>query len=152
MNKQIASTVAALILVGGGSFYGGMQYQQRTAPSNTGRMGGQFANLSPEERQARFQQMGSADGAIRGGMRSTNGGGLVNGEIIAKDEKSITLKLRDGGSKIVFLPENTSVSKSTQASIPDLIVSGQVTVMGTPNTDGSVTAQTIQLRPSNTQP
>jgi len=124
--------MAVVIIVGAGSFYGGMQYgkQIRTAA---------FAA------QGNFRGMGGAGaaGARRGGMAGDN----ASGEIISKDEKSITIKLRDGGSKIIFVSESTQVMKSVSGAFSDLAVGMQVTSFGTANADGSVTARSIQLRP-----
>lgn len=80
------------------------------------------------------------------------GANLANGEIIAKDEKSITIKLRDGGSKIIFLSGTTAINKSATGTIDDLKVGTQVTATGTINTDGSVSAQMVQIRPEMTVP
>ncbi len=139
MDKIIAGIVVGVVLVGSGAFYGGMKY----AGSNGGR--GNFANMTPEERQTRFQQMGGA-GQARGG-RGGMGGGFTNGEILKKDATSITLKLRDGGSKIVFYSSTTEVSKFTAGSATDLEIGKTISVNGTTNPDGSITAQTIQIRP-----
>lgn len=144
MNKKIIGVVLGIVVIGGGSFYAGTKY---TAGENiSAREGsGNFANLSPEERQARLQQVGNVgfSGAGRG-MRID--GGFVAGEIIAKDDKSITVKLRDGGSKIVFLTNATPITKSANGSINDLQIGGQVTISGAVNQDGSVNAQSVQIR------
>lgn len=147
MKNIIISVVIALIIVGSGAFYGGMKYGVSMASRASGQRAGQnFANLSPEERQQRMQQFGGASGGM--GMRGTRGGGgFAAGEIIAKDDKSITIKLSDGGSKIIFLSSGTHVAKSTDGSQDDLAVGKQVVINGSANQDGSVTAQTVQLRP-----
>lgn len=151
MNKMLITVIAVAIIAGGGAFYGGMKY----AGTKTSRdsLQGNFPNmqnLSPEERQQRFQQMGTNGGtAIRGvngsGMR--NGGGFSGGEIISMDDKSLTVKLPDGGSKIIFFSESTEIVKSVTSTASDLEIGKNVMVTGTTNSDGSVTAQSIQLRP-----
>ncbi len=141
MKKTLPIFIIALFIVGGGSFYGGMKYAESKTPSN--RNFPNFANLSPEERQQRFGQMG---------WRSGNGQNLVNGVIISKDDISVTVKLRDGGSKIVFFSESTKIMKSVEGLPGDLEVGENIMVSGTVNQDGSITAQTIQLRPNVVNP
>jgi|SRR3989338_3267292 len=143
MNKQIIAIIAVAAMVGGGSFYGGMKYAQSSGLSS-GRGAAAFANLSPEERQARMQQFGGSTGGVRGG---TQGGGFVSGEVIASDSKSITVKLRDGGSKIIFFSDSTEIGKFVTGAASDLAVGKTVNVTGKANSDGSITAQSIQIRP-----
>ena len=150
MQKKII-IVLAVLLVGSGAFYGGMKYAQGKTPTNVGRSGmgmGNFANLTPEERQARLQQFGATGMGGNRGTRGPNGagGGFSGGEIIAKDDKSITIKLQDGGSKIVFLSASTTVMKAITGSPADLTVGTQVSAGGSANSDGSITAQSIQIR------
>lgn len=136
MNKNITIIIIAIIIIGGGSFYGGMSYAQKKDAA---------ATLAAS--QARQAQRGGA-GGIRG-MR--NGGGFTAGEIISKDDKSITIKLQDGGSKNIFFTSTTPVMKSVQGSSQDLTVGHEAVVTGTTNPDGSVSAQSIQLRPAVTK-
>lgn len=148
MNKTILSIVAVAIIVGGGAFYGGMKYAEGRSPR------GQFSradlqNLSPEERRERLQELDANAGGFRGGRTGGQaGGGFTSGEIISKDDKSVTVKLRDGGSKIIFLSDSTEITKSASGSIGDLEVGKNISVNGTANSDGSITAQSIQLRPN----
>ena len=78
---------------------------------------------------------------------SSSGNGFTAGEIIAKDNKSITIRLRENGSRIVFLTSATPVTKSVNGSVSDLIAGEQVSITGTPNQDGSLSAESIQIRP-----
>ncbi|MEK7598985.1 MAG: hypothetical protein AAB474_00835 [Patescibacteria group bacterium] len=151
MNKLIAIVIATTVVVGGGAFFGGMKYTESKSPRRLSQ--GDFQNLqnlSPEERQQRLRELGAnAAGGFRGGP---GGGGMragsfTAGEIISKDDKSVTIKLQDGGSKIVFLSDSTEITKSAQGFLNDLEVGKNISVNGTANSDGSVTAQSIQLRP-----
>jgi len=128
--KYILVVAILLIAFGGGGFYVGMKYQQ----NQRGRFSSQFNN-----------SQGGQNNQARGRM------GLrpVAGEIISKDDKSITVKLQDGGSKIVLLSDSTSINKASEGSKDDLKTGEQVAVFGTDNSDGSVTAQNIQLNPQN---
>ncbi|MDP2860713.1 MAG: DUF5666 domain-containing protein [bacterium] len=69
----------------------------------------------------------------------------VSGEIIGRDDKSITVKLQDGTSRIVMFSDNTPINKASEGTKEDLKVGEKVTVFGTENSDKSVTAQNIQL-------
>lgn len=81
-------------------------------------------------------------------MGARNGGGLnaTNGEIISKDEKSFTVKLSDGSSKIVLFSASTTVGEMTQGSMDSLTPGKTVMVMGKTGTDGSITATMVQIR------
>lgn len=141
MNKKLISTfIIALIVVGAGSFFGGTKYAESKSP-----MGGNFEKLTEEQRA----QMGP--NGKSGGIG--NGAGMVSGEIIAKDDSSITVQLINGGSKIVFYSNSTQITKNASGTVSDLEVGKTVTVSGSANDDGSVTAKTIQTRPETpTQP
>lgn len=145
MQKTLMAILLTAVVVGGGSFWGGIKYGQ-SAKSAAGRGG--FANLSSEERQQRLQELGAGVGGFRGGRGGGQGGsGFTSGEVISKDDKSVTIKLRDGGSKIVFLSGSTEVSRFVEGTLSDLEIGKNISVDGTVNSDGSVTAQTVQLRP-----
>ncbi len=103
--------------------------------------------MTPEQRQ---QFTANAGAGLRGGDGQRLGGagaGLVSGEIISKDDTSITIKMRSGGSKIVFYSSTTEIGKFTRGSLADLNIGETVTATGSTNSDGSVTAQSIQMRP-----
>ena len=127
--KNILITGLIAVVMLGAGFFAGMKYQQSKRVSFTGN--GQFNRNS---------MMGSS--APRG-----NGFRPVNGEITAVDDKSITVKLVDGSSKIVILSETTEYNKAAEATKADAKVGDKVAVFGTDNTDGSVTAQSVQLHP-----
>jgi len=133
--KIILIIIGIAIVVGCGAFYGGMKYAQSKTQGNF---------------QQRIQQMGTAGIGLRGGNSGGSGGGsgFTSGEIINKDEKSITVKLRDGGSKIIFYSDTTEVDKFATGTPSDLEIGKTVSVTGKTNDDGSITAQSIQLRPA----
>jgi hypothetical protein len=127
--KKLLVIIVIILIVGAGAFFGGMKYGQSKVP----------------QRQQGFQQMGANVGNR---FRSGQGGnGFVGGEIISKDDKSVTIQLPDGGSKIIFFSNSTVITKSAEGSLNDLAVSKQIIITGDQNSDGSYTAKTIQLRP-----
>jgi hypothetical protein len=130
-NNLIIITIVTAVVAGAGGFFGGMKYQQnqRVTFNRQGFTG------QPGQNGAR--NLGQA----RNGFRP------VNGEIMANDNNSITVKASDGGSKIVIISEKTMINKAETASIADLKTGDKVAVFGTDNSDGSMTAQNIQLNP-----
>ncbi|OGZ33471.1 MAG: hypothetical protein A2Y98_03020 [Candidatus Portnoybacteria bacterium RBG_19FT_COMBO_36_7] len=143
MKKTIPIFIAIVILVGAGAFYGGMKYGQNksSTPQN-------FQNMTEEERQQLFASGQRAVRMVnRDGQASDR---FSNGEIIAKDGQTITVKSQDNSSKIVFYSESTNIQKSTNGTTEDLQIGQQITVSGTDNSDGSIAAQNIQLI-TNTQ-
>jgi hypothetical protein len=134
MNKTLLSIIAVALIVGGGAFYGGMKYDQSKVSA---------------DRQARFQQFGGSNGfGWQRGTRGANGSGFASGEILSKDDKSVTIKMRDGGSKIIFYSDTTEVGKFVNGTLSDLEVGKNVSVNGKVNSDGSITADSIQIRPA----
>lgn len=71
----------------------------------------------------------------------------VSGEIIAIDDKSMTIKLQNDTSKIVLFDSGIIINKMTTGSATDLKVGEKVAAFGKENTDGSMTAQNVQLNP-----
>lgn len=137
MNKKTISIfIAVAVVVGAASFYGGMKYGQNSAQtaaaSQRARMVGQFRSAGD-----------SLGGRRNGGLPN---GDFINGEIISQDDKSLTVKLRDGGSKIVFLSSTTSIDKTVAGTASDLAVGKTVIINGTANSDGSLTATSVQIR------
>ena len=146
MSKKliIVFIVSHLVVISVG-VYAGMKYQENKTPAELAGTNFQnLQNLSPEERQARLQQFGADMNGARG---TRTNGGSVSGEIIGKDDKSVTIKLRDGGSQIIFFSDSTEIMKSAAGSFNDLKAGETITARGNQNSDGSFTSQTIQLSP-----
>ena len=140
MNKTLLSIIGVAVIVGGGAFYGGMKYAQSQA-----------------SQRARSQQSGASGAAFGGRSGNRMGADFANGEIIAKDDKSITIKLRDarlpdgqGGSKIIFYSDSSEIGKFVNGTANDLEIGKTIVVNGKTNSDGSITAQSIQIRPTLT--
>lgn len=149
MKKQISIAVLCVLIAGGGGFYGGIKYEVSKVGTGQFLLAG-LQNLSPAERQQRLQRFGTTQGSgFQGRMGGGSGGrgGFITGEILSKDNTSITVKLNDGGSKIIFLSASTTISKSSKGSLSDLELGARVMANGVTNSDGSVTAQAIQLSP-----
>lgn len=132
MKREYIITLLLVIIVGGGAFIAGMKYQQLKGQTS------RFGNLQGN-RNGQFQQRNQ-------GFRP------LDGEIINSDDKSVTVKLQDGSSKIILLTDTTSYNKSAEGSKADLKTGERVAIFGTTNSDGSVTAQNIQLNPILREP
>jgi len=153
MKKLLPIIIITVLVVGGGAFYGGMKYTESKSPQG-GFARADLQNLSPEERQQKMQELGDS-GALEdraGDFRGQFGGGggrSLSGEIISQSEDSLTIKLADGSTKIVFVSENTQITKSVEGNLTDLGEGEQISVGGTENSDGSYTAASIQIRPGS---
>lgn len=123
-NTQYIIGLIILLAVAGGAFYGGMLYKTSQTPV----------------REAGFN-------GPRTGARFANGNNFVSGNIVAKDTQSITVKARDGSSKIIFYSPSTEVGKFVTGALTDIQVGQTVMASGKTNSDGSITAQSIQIRP-----
>ncbi len=131
MKKFLPLVIVIVIVVVAGAFYGGMLYSQSQRPSfANGRFGQGVANFNGQR------------------PNGQNGASVVSGQILSKDEQSITVQIRNAGSKIIFLSDSTSVGKFVDGTAADLTVGENVMVNGTTNSDGSVSATSVQIRPA----
>ena len=143
--KTIVSLVIALLVVGAGAFYGGTVYAGKKAPSAAARAMDANRVAGGRAGAGGFGQ-GQGGAATRGGAGMN--GGFTAGEVISKNANSITLKLQDGGSKVVLYATSTPVMKTTEGSMNDVAAGTQVTITGTANSDGSIMASSVQIRPA----
>lgn len=126
--KSIIITIVAVIIVGAAAFFGGMKYQAAKATPP-------FAGAN-----GRFVGAGGRFGGRAGGMATF-------GKVVSADSNSITVQLQDGSSKIVNFSGSTKIVKTSSGAASDLTTGTTVAVFGTTNSDGSVTAQNIQINP-----
>ena len=93
--------------------------------------------------------------------KEMRGNGNIFGQIISKDTNSITVELRSLrqnekpehgetsdqiGSKIIFLNDRTIINKSSPVKINDLEIGQNISINGISNSDGSINANSIQIR------
>lgn len=132
MKNPFPALIITAVVVGAAGFYGGIRYQQTRPPqpgSFSARAGrGQFpiASGSP---QIRFNASNRP----------------LSGEILSLDEQSLTLKLEDGSSKIILLPDSVVINQTEVASKTDLTVGSTIIVFGNGDDSGTVTADSINL-------
>jgi hypothetical protein len=133
--KQIIITIVVAVIVGAAGFAGGMQYQKSKTPAFAGRSG----------INAGVNGVAGAAGARR---FAAGGNNFVTGSVLSQNGQQMTVQNRSGGSLIVILPASAQIGKFAAASSTDISVGSVVTVTGTTNSDGSMTAQTVQVRPA----
>lgn len=130
MKNNLLVTIIVALVVGATGFYGGTLYQKSQASN--------------------FASLGYNPGGPNMGRRFGNGNGQrpVVGKVISQDANTLTIQLIDGSSKIVDITGKTTYSKTSTASASDLKTGDTVAAIGPVNSDGSITAQTIQLNPT----
>ena len=134
MNKP--TTIIIGLLIAAALFYGGYSY---------GSMGQNGATLTA----SRSGRTGSTTASFAG-YSGLGGGGATTGTVVSKDATSITIALKSG-SVVVFYATSTPIMKTTSGAAADIETGANITVIGTTNSDGSVTASSIQIRPSVNQ-
>jgi hypothetical protein len=125
--------IILVIIFAAAGFYGGTVFQKSQTRAGFERSGGQFG--------ARFG----------GGQGGPGGAGMmpVRGQIVSSGDNTITVKMQDGSSKIVDLTSQTQINKTATGTTADLKSGTTVTAIGTSNSDGSVTAQTVLIGNGN---
>lgn len=139
MSSIKPAVVGLLIIVGlGVGFFGGIQYRnyQLNKLRTNGGANGNFQRFNGTTRGT--GQTNGQNGMMRGG---------VTGTILSMDDKSITVKMSDGSSKIVLFSDSTTYSNTIKSTRVDLKEGNEVSVFGIPNSDGSITANNVQLNP-----
>lgn len=140
MKKNIV-WIVAVVAVGVTAFIAGMQL----GPSIKGTTSGnQVANgfrngQMPDGFTPPDGVTGQPGAAIR------NRGGMVIGKVVSSDDKSITVKLAQGGSQAVYVSGSTVYNELAEVSAADVSVGTTITVSGTTADDGSVTATSIMI-------
>ena len=135
-NKILVPVLLTALLGFGGGFFAGTKYQEShpSRPTNFQGIRGQFTGRT-------LQGSGNPNPNFRQNARP------INGEITALDDKSLTVKLPDGSSKLVLFSDSTSIDQMTKAAKTDLTIGSTVFASGQENSDGSLTATRIELNP-----
>ncbi|MEJ0054148.1 MAG: DUF5666 domain-containing protein [bacterium] len=127
MRKNVLYGIGIAVIALGIGFYSGIAYAGGHGPARGGMAPGNFA------------------GGMRGGFAGRSG--LVSGTVLSKDAGSITIRMMNGSTRIVLTSASTTVAKSAPGSLADVAAGENVSVSGTANSDGSLTADSLELRP-----
>ncbi|MFA5126822.1 MAG: hypothetical protein WC465_02350 [Patescibacteria group bacterium] len=130
MKKFLPIMIILAVIIAGGAFYGGIVYQR---------------SKMSQKNMANFPNAGQMNGTNRA-INNRSGMDFVSGEVLKQDVASLTIKLKDGGSRIILYASSTPIMKSTIGSVGDLQIGQSVSANGTTNSDGSLSAQAIQIR------
>ncbi len=134
MNKNTIGIAGVALVVGLIVGYVGANALRPATPAQTAR--GSFTGTN---------------GGMRGGLPGQGGtgnGGFLSGAVAKEDSGSVTLNTRDGSSHVVLITPATTVQKSVNGNLSDIAVGNTIFVTGSTNSDGSVSASSIQLRPA----
>lgn len=152
--KIITASLISIVLAGGIGFYGGMEYdpQKSKQPITSGSFAGNGSGYGRGTGATgqQDQRQGQRPAGGQGMRQGVPGGGFVAGQVISKDDSSVTIKTKDGSSQIIFFSDTANIDKSVSGSKDDLSIGQQITANGKVGTDGSMTAETIQIRPDKT--
>jgi hypothetical protein len=126
--------VIVAVVIGFLGFYGGVLFQKSKQGINPQGVNQGFPNGT--------QQQGGA-----GKQGNSTGSQPVSGEITKLDSSTntITIKTQNGGNKLVIYSSSTKINTTSEGSVSDLKVGGQITAVGPTGSDGLVTAQSISL-------
>ena len=72
-------------------------------------------------------------------------GGNIRGVIDSVDQSQIITKNQDGSQKIILISASTTISKSSMTDLKSLIKGENIIVRGKVNSDGSMTADSVQI-------
>ncbi len=131
MNKPVK--IIVILIVAAGLFYGGFAYGQSVSG------GTQSAGVANATRTTRT-----------GGTGTFAGGSATVGTVVSKDATSITIALKSG-SVVAFYSTSTPIMDTTTGTPDDITTGANITVLGIANSDGSVTANSIQIRSTTPQ-
>ncbi len=153
MAKRIVIGVVALLIllgVGGGAFYGGMQYQLSLATNVQARF---FADRSGAPGGGAFTGGPAGGGAFIGGTPPAGfqpgaggfpGGRGTQGDIKAIDGGVLTLSTAEAEVKVT-LTDSTQIQQLVNAETGALQVGQRITVRGEADASGNLTAAAIQI-------
>jgi len=135
---KIIIFIIVFVMVGVSGFFSGLKFGQLK--------GSLVGGMPPGGDQASFGQPSTFGGSTVNNRQRGAGGVFVDGEIVSVDDKSLTVKMPDSGSRTIYWSDSTIITKSDSGSVGDLTVGTQVMITGT-SADSTTTAKSIQILP-----
>lgn len=142
MKKNILLVLIATVFIICSSFYAGVRYEKNVKIPFESRLTAGLSNIR--------NQSVSAPRALGNRFQRDAEGGNISGKVVSNENNTVTVQLQNGGTKLVIVPLSAVVTKSNVVKISDITNDQYVMVSGKINTDGSITAQSIQIRAENT--
>jgi hypothetical protein len=141
---MIVLGVLLVLVIAGGSFYGGMVYGKNQAQSDFPALG-EFQGM-PGGRGQFGAQAGNQAGTDRGQVVRTQGGSLF-GEIQSIGDGEMTIVDQSGEQVKIYVTDTTLIQKQADVTLADLEEGETVVISGSTGDDGSITARTLQVAP-----
>ncbi|RQW90456.1 MAG: hypothetical protein EHM79_01205 [Geobacter sp.] len=131
--------IVALLLVAGGSFYGGTLYGQNQAQT-----------VLAARRQGAFPgagENGQFNGQPGANARAGAQGGMLFGQIAEIGDGMLTVTDNNGKQTQVKVTDTTLIEKQASVELTDLTQGETVMISGSQGTDGTITARSVQVAP-----
>ena len=133
--------IVVLLLVAGGSFYGGTLYGKSQAQTAlAARRQGAFPGAGEN---GQFPGQGQPGANARAGAQ----GGMLFGQIEKIGDGVFTVTDNNGKQTQVKVTDTTLIEKQASVKLTDLAKGETVMVSGSTGTDGTITARSVQVAP-----
>ncbi|GEM_PF-6291871 len=122
------------------------QTSQQAGAAQTGARSGATQAAGQASGQSGTTQSGGQPGAAQsGGAGLLAAGGGTLGTVQKVEGNTITLAGRDGATTAVKVSDKTTIQKTVQGSLSDVVAGISITVLGSQQSDGSISAATVSL-------
>lgn len=134
-NSMMIIAVVLIVLAGVGGFVGGMFYTRV-------HQGLGFAGaLNGNDNGNGSRRFGP--GAMMGGNGQNQNFRGGRGQVVSLGNGTMTIKLPDGSTRLIVVSDSTNYLKTDKVTQSDIKTGDTVTIVGTHNSDGSITAQDV---------
>ena len=144
MNRAVTIVLGVLVVlvVAGGSFYGGMVYGKNQAEPAfpVAGEGGEFPGIGGQFGQRPGGQVGA-----EGRQLLREQGGMLFGEIQSIGSGELTVTDPNGEQITVYVASTTLIQKQAEVTLADLEEGETVVISGNRDDDGNITARSLQV-------